>query len=43
VVQSDIAIGDRVITPNAAAREVWFAEITGDYRYESSPAAPVVL
>lgn len=30
-----IAIGDLIVTPDAAAHEVWFAEVTGDYFYEN--------
>lgn len=36
----DVVVGDLVITPNAADREVWFAEVTGDYRYEAASPVP---
>jgi predicted Mrr-cat superfamily restriction endonuclease len=39
----DIALGDLVVTPNARHREVWFATVAGDYRYENPSLVPGYL
>ena len=36
---NDISVGDLVVTPNTADREVWFARVTGPY--EHSPQPPI--
>jgi predicted Mrr-cat superfamily restriction endonuclease len=38
-----IAIGDLIVTPDAHAHEVWFAEVTGDYVYENPSRVPRYL
>lgn len=34
---NDVAIGDLVVTPNTADREVWFARVTGPYQHSPQP------
>jgi len=33
----EVGVGDLVVTPNTADREVWFARVTGPYRYSQQP------
>lgn len=35
---NDVAIDDLVVTPDAARREIWFAEVVSDYRFEANPS-----
>lgn len=37
---NDVAVGDLVITPDAANHEVWFAKVVGDYLYDPNPPVP---
>ena len=34
---NDVNIGDLVVTPNTADREVWFARVTGPYQHSQHP------
>ena len=34
---NDVAVGDLVVTPNTADREVWFARVTGPYQHSLQP------
>jgi hypothetical protein len=37
---TDLRLGDLLVSPDAAAREVWFSVVTGGYEYVDEPAAP---
>jgi predicted Mrr-cat superfamily restriction endonuclease len=34
---NEVGVGDLVVTPNTADREVWFARVTGPYRHSQHP------